>query len=269
MDQQTHKSFVLRWLVSFLLLITSSCQVLGFGQSENTCGPSTLKMGEAVYEIKTVKPKSDGSLNIPADKPDNAFWVQDTTTNQVFGLSPTENNLALQSSLTEGDTIQVNWENCNSTTYQFASLQPGVPEHSTLLDQSISQVTIVVGADSPGGFVVTGKLAEETITVGNTPDASEIQAEISVLNTTASPDGQTIEIEISILNYGESSFTFSAEDVSLLSENVPLILNSSEPALPYEIKPAETTTLKLIFPHPASQTALLQILDVEYEITGY
>jgi hypothetical protein len=269
MNQSKHRSFIFRWLISSVLLITSSCQFLGFGQSENACGPSTLTVGEAVYEIKAIKPKSDVSLNIPANQPDNAFWVEGTTTNQVFGLSPTENNLALASSLKTGDTVRVNWENCNTADYQLSTLQPGIPEDS-LLDQSVAQVTIFVRSDDPSaGFVAIAELTEETINVSNTPDTSIPQAEISVLNTTASADGQTVEINVSIVNYGESAFTLSAADTSFVSENTELKLNSSDPALPHEIKPAETATFKLIFPHPTSQTATLKILTVEYEISGY
>lgn len=269
MDQRRHPAF-LRWLVFFVLLITSSCEFLRLGPSENPCGPSTLKIGDATYEIKTVKPKSNGALNIPENEPDHAFWVEGTTTNQVFGLSPTANNLALASALKTGTPVQVNWDNCNTADYQLSTLQPEVPEDSLLLDQSIAQVTIFVRSnETSAGFVATAELIEETINVSNTPDTSIPQAEISILNTTASADGQTVEIDLSIVNYGESAFTLSATDAFLISENTELNLNDSEPALPYEIQPAETATFKLIFPRPASQTATLKILTVEYEVTGY
>lgn len=269
MNQGRRKFIFLRWLASSLVLITSSCQFPGFERSENACGPATLRVAETTYEIQTVKPKSNGDLNIPANEPDHAFWVEGTTINQVFGLSPTVNNLALQSSLKTGAAIEVSWENCNTATYHISTMQAGVPENSSLLDQSTTQITLFVRADNPStSFVAIAELTEETISVGNTPDASTLQAEISVLDIAESQDKQTVEIEVSIVNYG-SSFTLTTEDILLVSENVELKLSSSEPALPYEIKPAQTASFKMTFPHPTSHTATLQILGIAYEVTGY
>lgn len=257
-----------RIILILVILIATSCQFPGFAQNETGCGASILKIGENAYEIKTIKPKSDGSLKIPANEPDNAFWVEETNTNQVFALSPTENNLALKSSLKSGDAAIVTWENCNSTTYKLSDVQAGLPDTSALLDQTSSQITIFVRENSTAtGFVVKGELAEETISVFNTPDTSELQAEISLLEASTSEDGQTIEIEISILNYGESSFTLSSSDVSLTPENAaPLTPINTKPPLPHEIKPTETVTFLLTFPHPASQSATLKVLTVEYEV---
>ena len=247
----------------------SSCELPGFGSKEKGCGPSTLKVGEHSYQIKTIKPKKDGSLKIPANKPDTAYWVDGTEINEVFALSPTENNLALQSSLKNGDTVSINWQNCNTSTYTISDVQTSVPENSVLLDQSSSQVTIFVRGDS-SGFVAKGELAGETISTFNTPDVSEKQAEISLLETSASQDGNSIKISTSINNYGSSAFSLSPEDVSLTAQDgTRLTMTSSEPALPKEIAAGATETFIFTFPRPSTPTATLKIMTVEYDLESY
>lgn len=268
MEQGRRRSFFFRYVILFLVLITSACQFLGFGGSEGECGPSTLKIGAAAYEIETIRPEADGSWDIPANKPATAYWMEGTNTNQVFALAPTEDNLALVSSLQNGDPIVVSWENCNASTYNLSAIETTVPENAVLLDQSVSQVTIFVRTDSSSGFVLTGALSGETINASNTQDPSEIQAEISILGTSVSEDGQNIHIEVSISNTGDSSFTLSPEDISLTSDNTASNPIGVEPALPYEIAPAETVTFRLTFPRPSSQTATLKILTVTYDIEG-
>ena len=256
-------------ILILLALVLSSCQLPSFGSKEEGCGPSTLKIGERSYQIKTVKAKKDGSLKIPGNQPDTAYWVEGTETNQVFALSPTENNLALPSSLKDGDTVSVTWQNCNSTTYTISDVQSTVPDNSALVDQSASQVTIFVRGDS-SGFVARGELAGETISTFNTPDASEKLAEISLLETSAAKDGKSININVSINNYGSSAFTLSPTDVSLTaSDGTPLALTSSDPALPKEIAAGKTETFQFTFPHPGTPIATLKVLTVEYDVEGY
>ena len=60
---------------------------------KNGC-TATLLLGANQYKIKTIKPKSDGTLSVPNNHPDTAYWVEGTDINYVFGLSPAANNLA-------------------------------------------------------------------------------------------------------------------------------------------------------------------------------
>jgi hypothetical protein len=140
-----------------------------------------------------------------------------------------------------------------------------------LLDQSVSEITIFVQPDSAtAGFVVKGKLMGETITTFNTPDTTAIQAEVSLLETTTSTDGKTIRVSISILNNGGSPITLSNSDVSLTPESAAaMALESSEPALPKEIKVGATETLYLTFARPSTPTATLKVFSAEYELEGY
>jgi hypothetical protein len=256
-------------LFLFFAFVISSCQLPSFGTKEQGCGPSMLKIGEHSYQIKTIKTKNDGSLKIPNNKPDTAYWVEGTDTNQVFALSPTENNLALPSSLKNGDTVSVTWQNCNSTTFTISDVQTTLPDTSALLDQSTSQVTVFVRGDT-SGFVAKGEIAGETITTFNTPNASEKLAEISLAGTSPSRDGTSINITVSINNYGASAFTLSPEDVSLTAaDGTPITMTTSEPALPKEIPAGKTETFTFKFSRPATPTATVEILTAEYDIEVY
>ncbi len=232
------------------------------------CNPATLTLGTQQYIIETIPPEANGSLKVPAEREDTVFWVEGTDTNQAFALSPTTKNLALEAALKTGDQVIVKQANCNSTTYTLSTLQKGTPSLSALLDQSASAITIFIQADSSAaGFTAKGELQAETITTFNTPDASAIQAEISLLETTTSADGKTIRVGVSILNTGQSSITLTANDVSLSSENnTPA---SAEPALPKEIKAGASETIYFTFPKPSSKTAVLKVFSAEYELEGY
>jgi hypothetical protein len=230
------------------------------------CNPATLTLGEKQYIIKKIQLKSDGTLKVLSNREGTAFWVEGTNTNQVLALSPITNNLALETSLKAGDKAIVTLANCNSTTYTLSAPQKGVLDLSALLDQSVSEITIFIQADSfTTGFMVKGELAGETISTFNTPDPSEMQAEISLLETTTAADGKTIRVGVSILNTGQSPITLTANDVSLSS----VTSVSAEPVLPLEIKSGVSETVYFVFPRPSSEAATFKVFSAEYEIEGY
>jgi hypothetical protein len=234
------------------------------------CEP-TLLLGTNQYHIQSLNPNSDGSLKIPGNQPGNAYWIKGTNTNYVFGLGPTDNNLSLESSLKTGDQATVTWDNCNSTKFSLTSPQAGVPDNATLLDQSVSGITIFVQpGPSVSGFVAKGELTKETITTFNTPDKAEIQAEVSLLETTTSSDGETIRVGISILNNGQAPITLSANNVSLTPDGATALMpDKSEPALPKEIKTGATEAFYFTFARPNTQIATIKVFSAEYELEGY
>jgi len=242
-----------------LALVLSSCNI-PFSGEKPPCGKSTLQIGDVVYQIKETKTKSDGSLKTPSNTPDIAYWVNQTETNHVFALSPTSENRALQNANPE--QAVVTWANCNSSTYVLSAPQAGVPDMNALLDQSISGITIFV-QDS---FVMHGEFIGEEIQVFDTPDPSEILAEISLLETTASADKTTISVKVSIANVGQSAITLTPNDVSLLVNNNSSPPTTSNPILPKEIASGATETFSFTFTHPNIPGATLKIFSAEYEL---
>src|ERR1700752_1052243 len=78
------------------------------------CGSRTLVLGKATFQIQNITRAPDGSLPVPTDTSGVAYWVEGTSTNYVFVLSPTPDNLALMSTITVGSTAKATWKNCNS-----------------------------------------------------------------------------------------------------------------------------------------------------------
>ena len=235
------------------------------------CGTPTLVVGSTTFQIQPIQIAQDGTLTIPADGVGIAYWANGTNTNYVFGLSPTQDNLSLISSLPPGSTVTATWNNCNSTSYTLLALEQNPVGISTLLDQSTEGITIFLSLDPfTANYIIHGELTGEQISIFNTPSGTDIQAEISLLETTALPDGTSIRIGISIQNYGQAPFTLSASDVSLITtDGAALEMLGSEPPLPKEIATGVTETLYFTFQKPSSPTALFGILGIEYEVGGY
>ncbi len=235
------------------------------------CGLPALEIGSTTFQIQPIQPSPDGALIIPADGSPIAYWVNGTNINYVFGLNASQENLALISNLPPGSTAKATWSNCNSTSYTLFALEQNPVGISTLLDQSTEAITIFLPSDTlTANNIIRGELTEEQITGINTPSGADIQAEISLLETTASPDGTSVRIGVSIQNYGQSPFTLLAGDVSLKStDDAGLVMVASEPSLPKEIAAGVTETLYFTFQQPTSPTALFRILGVEYEVGGY
>jgi hypothetical protein len=236
------------------------------------CGLPTLLLGTSSFQIQNLTPAQDGSWIVPAHTSSIAYWVQGTDTNPVFVISPTPQNLTVMSTTSVGTTAKVTWKNCNSSTYNLSAPQAGSLDIPALLsDQSMEGVTVFFETDPSGaGFVYTGELTEQQISTINTPAPSDVQAEISLLETTISQDGASIQISISINNYGTSPITLSTNDVSVVqADSTPLTMISSKPALPKQIEAGKTETINLTFPKPNSPTATLKVFTVEYDIEGY
>jgi hypothetical protein len=127
-------------------------------------------------------------------------------------------------------------------------------------------------SDAIPGLWVQGDLAGETIIAPPTPApyAGEVNAEITLLETSTSDDRQTIQVVISILNYGSEPLPLTESDISLApADTTPLPVTRIDPALPQEINPYESKTFTLIFPRPDTVTAILKIFTVEYDLEDY
>ena len=270
-----------------VIFILSGCQFLQNGQLLSSatetpvfptlfvptpdCGAPTLVLGSNMFQIETVQPGSDGAVFVPSDKSGIVYWVDGTNSNYTFVLSPTTENLNILPTLTTGSTAKVTWSNCNSTMYTLSTPEQGSFNATALPDQTVQGITVFFQTDASGaGLVVRGELTEEQISTFNTPAPEEVQAEISLLETTTSPDGGSIRVGVSIQNYGATAFTLSGTDVALTQpDGAPVAMLSSEPPLPKEIAPATIETIYFFFSRPASATATLKIFTVEYDIEGY
>jgi len=232
------------------------------------CIEPTLMLGTTIFHVKSLPSDPNTYPPIPPDTPDTAYWVEGTTINYVFGLSPTPSNLTLGTSLRKGDLVSIRWADCRLEEYIVKSIEDGSLDTPALANQSGVGATIFLQTGSTAeGIVIRSGQPETRVVDTPNPEQSEIEAEISFLDTTVSPDGTTFRMGISVLNNGTKAFTLSTNDISLIPENDdPLAPLSVEPALPREIQPGAIETFYIMFPRPTASTALFRILIFSIDI---
>jgi hypothetical protein len=238
-----------------------------------SCSGASLQLGTTNWRIESIQRAADGSINVPSDTPGVAYWIENLDNNYVFALSPTTDNLNLLSALQSGEEAILTRENCNSETYYLSAPQAGEPGTEILTGEPAYQLVVYIpDSASASGVTVQGELVGETITSPPTyaPAPSEVNAEISLLETSTSPDGANLQVVISILNYGAKTITLTESDISLTPEGAaPLAISRADPILPQEIEPAESKTFTLDFPRPDTTTATLKIYTVVYDLDNY
>ena len=235
------------------------------------CAAPALVIGTVTYQVQTIQVSADGSVGVPPDSNGTIYWIEGTDLQYRFMLSPTIENLNLLTSLSEGSSATVTWADCSSMTFTLSAPQPGDFGITYLPEQSAASILIFLQLDPTGeGFMIGGSLAEEVISVLNTPapDESGVLAEIGLQEMAS--DGNTLTLTVSIYNFGAEPFTLSAENVSLTPVGgAPLAVDRSSPRLPERINPAETETFTLTFPRPATPISTLKVFTVEYDVEGY
>jgi hypothetical protein len=237
------------------------------------CSEPTLTLGATQFVVKPIARAADGSVAVPQDTPHVAYQVEGTQPNVVLVLSPAASNAALKDAIKGGDQATLVQANCNSSTFSVSAPQPAPSNVATLLTQPTAGLVIVVQASpSAAGYFVTGELSEEIIKAFDTPQPgpSNRLAEVSLLETSTSADQSTLRVSVSILNSGPTPFTLAASDVSLTSENAsPITPASAEPSLPHDCQPGKAETIYLTFPRPSSSTAVIKVLDVEFDLENF
>lgn len=259
-------------ILIILAIETTSCQAL-FPESHITPAPSPqclkpfLTVGSSNFDIQSVTRQANSFPEIPKGKKDIAYWVEGTTVNFVFGLSPTDENLNLNDVLKTGDPIVINWADCTNEQYVLKSMETVQAGDASLFDQSAGGVTILVGVDpSSPGLVIRGErpIVESAETpVPTSENAVQIDLEISEFSQ---PDEQTVQFRIIITNQGKQAITLTKDDISLRVEGSPEVPPQTvEPVLPQELQPGDKLPLTLTFPKPGANSAVLRIFDVTFE----
>ena len=122
------------------------------------CSPPTLVLGTETFQIQIITPAADGSLTVPLATSGIAYWVEGTSTNYAFVLSPTEENIALLSTLTPGSTATATWSDCDSTTYNLSAPQESSLTAAAAPDPSSEGIVVFVETDPSGaGFALTDR----------------------------------------------------------------------------------------------------------------
>jgi hypothetical protein len=226
-------------------------------------------LGGGKYRIETIARAANGSIALPKDKADVAFWVEGTNAHYVFVLSPTDTNLALKTTLKSGDPATITWGDCSSEAFTISKVENGSTTDAKLFDQSASGITLLIQPEaSAQGIVITA--GRTNVQAARTPEPTQvnaIQAELSFLGNKASPDGKSLVMNIALKNTGTKSITLTGKDVSLTAgDAAPQAPVSVEPALPQEIAPGVSQTFQITFAKPAGNTAIFKLLTFSADV---
>lgn len=233
------------------------------------CVQPTLILGASKFRIESVARAADGSVAVPADAPEVAFWVQGTSANYVFALSPTSTNLGLKTKLKAGDPTKIVWGDCSTEEYVIKTIENGAPNMAKLLEPSAARVSVFVQSTGIAeGFVVQAGRPEPQVQATPAPtEEPAVDAELAFLETKASADGKTLTMSIAVKNTGKKAITLTTKTISLTAEGAaPIAPTSVEPVLPQELKPGASVNLRITFPKPAGNTAVFKLLDFSADI---
>lgn len=233
--------------------------------SPTPCVPN-LRVGSQTFPIHRLSANPDGTLPLPADQNQVAFTASDPNSPVLaFAFSPTTENLARISAWQPGTQVLVTWLSCSTAVYQLTSVTAGA------IPPTGAELTITVGDPSGGaGLTALGQLVGEEILAPPTPPAGEVQAEISLLDTTISTDGSALLVSLSILNTGAEPVVLNSADVSLTAaDGAPQPPSQSAPPLPLNLQPGAAETVGFTFARPAAPEAVLKIWTVEFSLEGY
>lgn len=233
------------------------------------CAGATLTIGEQVFRVDHIV-RPSGSVQIPAEPADAAYWMEGSDDAPVFFLAPTVENLELANGLQEGDTLQVTWETCSTSVYTLHPARQQTLDGS-LLDGTTGGVTVIVkDPASDNAQVLSSEYSGEEFLFLAPPAPDELLAEIGLLDVTSSADGKTIQVRVSIYNAGQTAFTLTKDDVALLVEGqAPAAPLLSEPALPRNLVPGQGEEIMFTFVKPVTPAAVIRVLTVEIDLEGY
>lgn len=112
------------------------------------CKGLTLQVGSHSFHIASLGRASDGSVSIPDNTADIAYWIRDSGTVYVFALSRMQNNLDLFASLQGGEEAVLTSEDCDTLEYILSAPQSGEPGQESLAGQLASGITVYIPSSS-------------------------------------------------------------------------------------------------------------------------
>lgn len=128
-----------------------------------SCDSQIFELGGTTFHVQNLALSPDGSVTLPSTNPGVAYWMETTQGNHLIILSPTPENISLQTTLTAENTAKITWADCSSRSYSLTVPEPNPANISMLLNQLTPGLTIFVQTDTAGnGIIVRGELTELT-----------------------------------------------------------------------------------------------------------
>lgn len=262
---------VYRLSIALIIFAVGVTSCSGLFQSHITPAPTpqcvepTLTLGTVNFRVDPVTREGNGFPEIPGRKQEMAYWVEGTTVNYVFGLSPTNENMSLNTVLKAGDPIVISWADCSKDEYVVKSIEAAQALDASIFDQETGGITVYVQNDSTNLLVRGERPVVQSLETPAPTSENAIQIDLQILEFTQ-PDDQTIQFKIMLTNQGAEAITLTEDDISLKTENGPEAAPTAiEPVLPQELNPGDTLPLTLTFSRPEASSAVLRIFDVTFE----
>ncbi len=225
------------------------------------CIETTLTLGTNTFHVKTVPNTPNAFPVLPQSTADSAYWIEGTTVNYVFGLSPVGNNLTLNTALKAGDPMVIHWGDCSTDAYVVSSIDTGQPNDLKVFDQSQGGITVYVKTGASNIVIHGVHPAIQSNETAQPEPTSQFQIDVVFADQPA-PDPQTVKIGLTITNHGAQPLTLNNSDLSLTVENSPSVAPTAvEPALPQQIDPGQSIQVSVTFPKPPAPSAVLRIFD--------
>jgi hypothetical protein len=210
-----------------------------------------------------------GTLPTQTGAAGTAWWVSDTFSPFVFLMKPGIGSPDLQTTLTSGDPMVVQWADCGREVFVLTKIQPGNTDTQSLLAQARPGLAVIVqSVGSKPEYVINGQRPE--LVNPSTPEPTApnaIMVDITFEGTGLSADQKTLQTSLTITNRGANPITMTTNDLSLTADGeAPLSPLSVQPALPQEIQPGGSLSLTITFPNPGGNTAVLKVLDTTVDL---
>ncbi len=128
---------------------------------KSACDPAQLSIGGMTLRIQELARAADGSIPFPADSQGSAYWIEGTTPEYVFALSPSIENLKLAASVKPGDVARITWTDCSSAVYTVRGVEVTSSHAPDLFDKPGAGLTVFVQADASGtGVALRSELVQ-------------------------------------------------------------------------------------------------------------
>jgi len=125
------------------------------------CGSPTFELGVTIFQIQNLSIASDGSLSFPLDTVGVAYWLESVDGNQLIALSPTPDNISLETTIMAETIAKIILADCSSKTFGLSVPETNLLNVSMLSTQLTSGLTIFFQTDTAGnGLIVRGELTE-------------------------------------------------------------------------------------------------------------
>ena len=108
------------------------------------CVNDTLNLGPYTYRLDRATLTEEGTLPTLAKPAGSAWWLSDTSNPYLIIFVPAIGSLDMQSALSVGDDLVIQWADCSREVFDLTDFEPGIPDEQLLLSQTSPGIIVIV-----------------------------------------------------------------------------------------------------------------------------